>query len=175
MATDPTLSTHYQVLFEEFNSRYFNGRLPSYRVKVVTRLNWLNGQGEIKRRARLIVLHNNATHADEMIGTLLHEMAHAATNDHHAYKWKEEMARLHRLGAPIYLLDLQFSPRLTRSFFRQEATEALWDQPDAPLRGFLRWFISENGSARSVTEFRRKYPWAAGIFKESKQRIRKKE
>jgi SprT-like family len=175
MAVDADLSKQYQALFDELNCRYFNGRLPAYRIKVVDRLNWLNGRGEITRRTRLIRLQKRAAEADEMISTLLHEMAHAATNDHHAHKWREEMARLQRLGAPIAPIDLQTPPRVTRSFVRQVAEDALGDQPDAPLRGFIRWFIYEYGYAQSATAFRRKYPWAARVFSETRKRTRKEQ
>jgi hypothetical protein len=33
--------------------------------------------------------------------TLLHEMAHAATDGDHGDTWKNEMARLKLLGAPV--------------------------------------------------------------------------
>ena len=37
--------------------------------------------------------------------TLIHEMAHAATDGTHEEKWKAEMARLRRQGAPTADVD----------------------------------------------------------------------
>jgi hypothetical protein len=43
-------------------------------------------------------------------GTLIHEMAHAATNGDHSEEWLNEMARLKAAGAPVADWELEGRP-----------------------------------------------------------------
>ena len=166
-----------QAQFHEFNQRYFGGKLPRYRVRVVDYIPKQREHGHINRKQRLICLL--AGHQDAcMIATLLHEMAHAATNDQHADRFMEEMKRLLSVSAPItYEADIKpykekerFTPkRLTRTFLRCAAEEAIMGAPTTPLRAFVRWFVLDYGYADSSAEFMRKFPWVSHVFREVKK------
>jgi hypothetical protein len=104
----PALSRHFQSLFDEFNVRYFAGKLPAYQVHVVFDLHRTAKEpvyhssvssGLIRFEQRKIYLrYTNYPPMDE---TLIHEMAHAATNGDHGEEWLKEMARLKAEGAPV--------------------------------------------------------------------------
>jgi SprT-like family len=83
--------------FQDLNQRYFDERLPRYQVIVAPQLR--HASGRIARRSRRIYLQ--PTSPDLLIRLLLHEMAHAATNDHHGPLWLTEMRRLQAMGAPV--------------------------------------------------------------------------
>jgi hypothetical protein len=90
--------------FDDLNQRYFKGRLPRYRVRLVSAIPQPSGDigitwGQIDRRRKTITLRRAP--AAELCENLLHEMAHAATNEWHGPKWLAEMKRLQALGAPI--------------------------------------------------------------------------
>jgi hypothetical protein len=69
--------------FQDLNQRYFAGRLPRYQVIISPHLRYATGK--IARRSRRIYLQ--PSFPDVMLRILLHEMAHAATNDHHGPLW----------------------------------------------------------------------------------------
>jgi hypothetical protein len=104
----PGLSRHFQTLFDEFNVRYFAGKLPVYQVHVVFDLHraakepvsgWFVSSGLIRfEQLRIYIRYTNDPPMDE---TLIHEMAHAATNGDHGEEWLKEMARLKAEGAPV--------------------------------------------------------------------------
>jgi len=104
----PGVSKHFQALFDEFNGRYFAGKLPAYQVHVVFDLHRAAHEpvyggavssGLILFEERCIYLRY--TNSPPMEWTLIHEMAHAATNSGHDQKWLHEMARLKAAGAPV--------------------------------------------------------------------------
>jgi hypothetical protein len=163
------VASSYQALFEEFNQQYFAGRLPHYRVVVVPSITRLGEQGRILRRRRLIELQILSPQ-EEMVATLLHEMAHAATNDHHAARWQEEMYRLQHLGAPICPEDVPLIRRLTRALVREAAEAALTDVPALTARQFLRGLAYDN--RRSQADFQRRYPWAVDVFRTTQKQHR---
>jgi hypothetical protein len=171
----------YQALFHEFNQRYFDSNLPHYRVRVVDYITKVGEKGRINRKSRLIRLAAGSEES-ETIATLVHEMAHAATNDRHASRFMAEMHRLLSSGAPITYerhikgYEHTFTPkRLTRTFFRCTAEDAFIDAPTITLRAFVRWFIRDYGYADSSAEFIRKFPWASRIFSEIKKIARADE
>src|SRR5215510_4127567 len=59
MDSDPILSKRYQALFDEFNARYFHGRLPPYRIRVVEHI----PDGELRTPTRMTkqFIENEAT------------------------------------------------------------------------------------------------------------------
>ena len=104
----PGLSKQFQALFDEFNGRYFSGQLPPYQVHVVFDLHRAAKEpvfrasvssGLIRFEERCIYLRY--TNSPPMEETLIHEMAHAATNGEHDQEWLYEMARLRAAGAPV--------------------------------------------------------------------------
>jgi hypothetical protein len=118
----PTQSEKLQEMFQAFNVKYFSGRLPEYRILVVfdvaywqtERLGYLVSEpyaitGFIDFWGRIIVVGVRAGLVPGVTiqGTLLHEMAHAATDGEHGDLWKAEIARLVLLGAPVDEFDLE--------------------------------------------------------------------
>src|SRR5215471_17966417 len=87
-------------LFREYNARYFGGRLPDYRLRSVEGITRLGEAGECNRRQRVIRILRSLDD-DDSRNCLLHEMAHAATTSGHGKRWKAEMIRLRRAGAPL--------------------------------------------------------------------------
>ena len=90
----------HELLFDEFNQAYFASKLPKYRVQEVEDLwavTW--SRGHLNRKQRLIRLQVDSKR--RMIGALLHEMVHAASNDYHGPRWRQVMNRLHMQGAPV--------------------------------------------------------------------------
>jgi hypothetical protein len=88
-----------QQLFQKFNSEYFDGRLPAYRIVFIDDVatGW---HGQSLKKEREIQLAASLC-ADELMKTLLHEMAHAAVRrGGHGKTWLAEMRRLTNLGAP---------------------------------------------------------------------------
>jgi hypothetical protein len=114
----PAQSALFQQMFDSFNILYFEGRLPDYKIMVVYDVwywqsercgydSWFpesgSASGFIDFEGRQIFIRFFA-HSDfsvTMAGTLIHEMAHAAAGEGHGEAWKNEMARLKRLGAPV--------------------------------------------------------------------------
>ena len=156
--------------FADFNVGYFNDRLPPYGIRVVAKVNWLDGQGEIIRERKLIKIRQGLS--DELaISTLLHEMVHAATGDGHGRRWKREMIRLREAGAPLAAADKTVSlddwdgTRVSQRMFRSHVEDELCAHPDQTLAYAVRDFICNVGGAETVSEFLKKYPWASAVFK----------
>ena len=85
-----------QDLFDQYNNRYWRGRLPRYKVLVTDRYTG----GRCEKRQRMIYI-NPSTPA-VVSRTLLHEMAHAAVRGNgHNKVWLNEVKRIVRLGAPL--------------------------------------------------------------------------
>lgn len=154
-----------QAAFDELNALYFGGRLSHYRVEVGPLPH--GSSGRIDRPRRRIRL----APGDEMRATLLHEMAHAATNGHHGPRFKAEVERLRQLGAPVAeadcaLLRGPLAP-MTRALVVNTATDALCDHPGLTFAGFLRWFAWEYAATSQAAVLRR-WPWIRGAFREAK-------
>src|SRR5260370_13338810 len=85
-----------QDLFDQYNKRYWRGRLPRYKVLVTDKYTG----GRCEKRQRMIYI-NPSTPA-VVSRTLLHEMAHAAVRGNgHNKVWLDEVKRIVRLGAPL--------------------------------------------------------------------------
>ena len=102
----------YQRHFEYFNRQYFANTLPPYRVTLHDPLivpgtpaamsKYIAGYCDKKRRRILL----EAFPFPKGEGILLHEMAHIATNVHHGPRFRQEMARLAALAAPLGPINL---------------------------------------------------------------------
>ena len=117
----PEQAEQLQEVFRAFNVQYFSGRLPEYRILVVNDVTDWQGKllgdpdfpyavtGFIDFSGRRIVIGVRAglVPGATIEGTLLHEMAHAATDGEHGDLWKAEIARLLLLGAPVNEFDLE--------------------------------------------------------------------
>jgi hypothetical protein len=110
----PKLSRSLVDIYHEFNRRYFPSRLPEYHVRVVFDLHTVANEpvyggsvssGLIRFNERCIYLRY--TKSPPMGGTLIHEVAHAATNGDHGEEWLAEMWRLKEAGAPVPAWDLE--------------------------------------------------------------------
>jgi hypothetical protein len=119
----PEQSAIFQDLFHRFNTQYFGGRLPDYRILVVYDVwYWMTKRcgyppgfppatedsGFIDFPARRIFIRYLADHlgGQTMEESLIHEMAHAATGGDHGDAWQAEMVRLKELGAPVSRWDV---------------------------------------------------------------------
>lgn len=124
----PEQSRRFESLFDEFNVRYFSGRLMSYQVRVLFDLHRVAGEalhvnasrGMIRRQNGCIFLRY--TQQTRMEETLIHEMAHAATHGNHDEEWLNEMRRLKAAGAPVP--DWELEPSTEKSSYRIPKTEA---------------------------------------------------
>src|SRR5262249_17419265 len=120
-------------VFDEFNSTYFEGKLPTYRIKISGRINRrdsVGANGYINRKSRTIYLQRDDNR--NMRHALLHEMAHVATNDYHGKKFRNEMLRLAEDGAPIpeWELTEKGSQELTREHLENVCSDFFSSLPD---------------------------------------------
>ena len=101
-------SKEFGGIYREFNEKYFSNGLPHYRVRVAFGLHTLANEpvyqggvsaGLIRFQERCIYLRYTLYRSMEE--TLIHEMAHAATNGDHGEEWLTEMRRLKDAGAPV--------------------------------------------------------------------------
>jgi len=93
-------------MFEDFNARYFDGRLPRYRVV----FRWgipgsdVGAEGFHDRKRRMIILCRGMRNSPrEVAFMLLHEMVHAAKGGYHGARFWREWFSLRDAGAPIGL------------------------------------------------------------------------
>ena len=164
-------------LFGMFNQKYFGGGLPTYRLRSVRHMTWLGESGRCLRRRRLIEIQR-ALDTETATSCLLHEMAHASTNDCHAAAWKAEMMRLKREGAPLsgddatVEMDDWSGGHVSRRYFRMAVADMLITAPQIDAKQAIRFFIQNDGGAHSVAEFLRKFPWALRTFSACKREHR---
>jgi hypothetical protein len=124
----------------------------------------------IDRRTKTIMLARQ--NEPEMAAFLLHEMAHAATNDYHGRKWRQEMERLKAAGAPVSAHDLEddlIGAHLTKRLIRDIAADAVIEHSKPTISEFARSFVYNYGHARSGAELLRKYPWIRKVVSESRR------
>lgn len=140
-------------LFDRYNRRFWNGRLPKYSVIASD----LYRGGLCKKRERQIFINLDTFRSDKEIrATLLHEMAHAATRDSHGKYWQSEMERLAEEGAPISRVDLRYGergctegPSRIISQFEDAAWEGTWKQARWRL-GWEYGLIDRNGKTTDM-------------------------
>jgi len=126
-----------QRLFDDYNRRYWRGRLPRYNV-VISDTYWGSA---CDRRNRQVFFHPvvfERSSERQVRETLLHEMAHAATPGVHSKAWYREMKRLHRLGAPVDASDLTMDFTASYEVIFDEFEEHGWDSPSMPWKETLR-------------------------------------
>jgi hypothetical protein len=157
--------------FDEYNRVYFDGRLPRYRVQIVDRIIRGFDARRIKRRQRLIQIRWGSP--EDMAGILLHEMAHAATNNEHAKRFQDGMRRLRAAGAPLAQSDLQEPEgptRLTRTFIREVLEQEVLSSGETPtLWQFMKWLHREYRHAASASALLQRYPWVRKLYSEAKR------
>jgi len=116
------LSRIYTELFAEYNARFFLNCLPAYKVRVVFDLHRVSGEpidmlaassGFIQFTERCIYIRY--TDDFRLTGTLVHEMAHAATGGEHDEAWFDQMRWLKAHGAPVPDWELADAPDNQRS------------------------------------------------------------
>ena len=166
-----------RIQFQQFNQQYFDGRLPPYRIRVVKDMIGLGGSGHCDKKRRLIKIQVGWSD-EETVGTLLHEMAHAATSGiPHGMPWKKEMIRLREAGAPLTgsdkstRLDDWDGRTVTRRHFRAAVHDLLLevDVPTVTLHGAVRYFLYNEGGRETVASFLRRNPWARAVFRVAKK------
>jgi SprT-like family len=101
-----------EILFQEYNAQYFNGRLKNWGVaigsldkhKAIGLCESAWKQLHIDTDRIQIAAESSASADDEVRSTLLHEMAHAAARRMgHGYEFWEQIEKLLRQGAPVTL------------------------------------------------------------------------
>jgi hypothetical protein len=106
-----------QKLFEEYNRRYWQGRLPVYRVRIDTS----HRGAQCDRDERVIWMSLDCDHPRII---LLHEMAHASPrrgSSGHGRVWQSEVERVVQLGAPAGLAKELACYRDKRALFTERA------------------------------------------------------
>jgi hypothetical protein len=163
-----------RTLFKQFNEEYWGGRLPAYAIRVVARMTSLGEWGRWLKKRKLIEIQRGLSDED-MVSTLLHEMAHAATNGGHGMPWKRDMIRLRLAGAPlantdrVIRLDDGYGKPISRKQFRCSMQDLFSDAPELSLSCALRHFIRTEGGPPTIAAFLRKYPWARTVFNAEKR------
>jgi len=159
--------------FKKFNELYFGNHLPAYSIRVIRGMGY---SGFCNGKRRLIKIRADQS-PEETIGTQLHEMAHAATNDGHGGHWKKEMIRLREAGAPVASAERSIcsetrdGKKVTRAHFQLVVQDVLADSPAITLSEALRHFSSIEGGPDTITHFLRKYPWVRAVFRDEKKKF----
>lgn len=89
-----------QRLFARYKRRFWAGRLPEVRVRIL-KLKNCYGECDAARREIRIDIDRHANNDREIRSTLLHEMAHVAGGRDHGSKFYFRVESLLRQGAPI--------------------------------------------------------------------------
>ena len=109
----PGVSARLQRLFDDWNVAFFANRLSPYSVRVVFDIHTFANEpvfdynpssGLIRFAERCIYVRYEEE--KYMLGMLIHEMAHAATDGNHDETWNNEMKRLRLAGAPVLAFDI---------------------------------------------------------------------
>jgi len=89
----------FQMLLDEWNLKFFGGRLFGWRVLTVDdgKARW---QGQCDPDNKVITLNLHKAAPGELEAVLLHELAHAASGDGHGGRWRHVLQELQRRGAP---------------------------------------------------------------------------
>ena len=159
--------------FQEFNRVYFDNRLPGYSIRVIR---GMGNSGFCNKKKRLIKIQEGQS-PEETIGALLHEMAHAATNDGHGDQWKKEMIRLREAGAPVASAERSIcsetwdGKKVTRGHFRLVVQDVVADSPAITLSKALKHFSRNEGGPDTIAGFLRKYPWVRAVFRDEKRKF----
>ena len=124
-----------QRLFDRYNKKLWENQLVAWTVD--TNENHPGAYGYCNPRTKRISVLLATHRTDrEVRATLVHEMAHAATNTGHGRVWREEMGRLKSAGAPTSPLDflVPYGARGIVTSFMEAAYEgASWEEALANL------------------------------------------
>jgi hypothetical protein len=149
--------------FQEFNDRYFGGRLRKVRVrfKAAGRPPLRpGGSGHYDSSSRTIFI---ARTESQILETLLHEMCHIG-EPHHGTKFRAKLLHLRSLGASVAAADCEPRLRGPAEFHIRHAIDDLFLQ--APTltwpraRKLLAWDL---GLRPKELEIRA--PWARGVWR----------
>ncbi len=117
-------------LFAYYNRKFWNAELNRWRAE--TSENHPGLYGFCDRKSKRVYVRLSRHHSDQEVrATLIHEMAHAATNSGHSRKWRTEMERLREAGAPTVPLDFltPYSCRtVVTDFIDAARSEASWEE-----------------------------------------------
>ena len=109
----PGVSARLQRLFDDWNAAFFANRLSPYSVRVVFDIHTFADEpvfdyhpssGLIRFAEQCIYVRYEEE--KYMLGMLIHEMAHAATDGNHDETWNNEMKRLRLADAPVLAFDI---------------------------------------------------------------------
>lgn len=130
--------THQRIqrLFNRYTKRFWQGKLAGWTVD--TSGDHPGAFGYCNPNTHRISVRLGTHETDrEVKATLVHEMAHAATNGAHGRKWRNELERLTKAGAPTSPLDFltPYSARPIVTSFIAAAHEGdvSWDEALAEL------------------------------------------
>jgi hypothetical protein len=92
--------------------------------------------------------------------TLIHEMAHVATNNYHGGKFRTEMQRLSQSGAPVEEADLREGLQyVTRAEVEGTASQYFCEFPGDSVREAVGRIGRERYNM-TAKAFKRRFPWA---------------
>ncbi len=174
------MRTEANRVFDEFNRRYWRGRLPKYRV--IRRAQVLGrALGRCYNLTQTILLRKDLSDEDVRL-TLLHEMCHIGPDvrgDVHGPRFRRKLHRLVRLGEPKMLEDIErYDGTATEREIARLKAEGKLGGPEIPWRSdvwshldafalerpFLRWATVRRvlaGEYRMTpAHFQRRAPWA---------------
>ena len=165
-------------MFQEFNTRFFGGQLPMYRIRVVRRVpakGHVHGGLCDRANHRIYISESVIQDTEECVGLLLHEMAHAASGDWHGQRFKREMARLKDAGAPVSEADFRppLGPeRLTRKYVEGSAQDFLTDcevsKRPRTFRRFVRC-LARDATGLNGADLTRRYPWIRAAWRRARR------
>jgi hypothetical protein len=95
----PEVSERFDKLFQAFNNRYFDSKLPKYRVEV--RYAVRTDRSSIDWRGQAIRIPVSSEPL--MVARLLAGMARIATRGTNPTTYQKELFRLHEAGAPLWV------------------------------------------------------------------------
>lgn len=125
--------TEPQRLFDEFNRRYWRGRLPRYRV---LRVQFLTSHlaGRCNDTRHLISLSRHLT-GDDLRRMLLHEMCHIGPRGGgHGHEFQRRLKRLGGLGEPLALVECAAVEAMERE--RDQMAEELRQRRARGVNGY---------------------------------------
>ncbi len=118
-----------QRLLQRYNRKFWNSRLTGWTAEFSR--DHLGGFGFCNRTIKRILVRLETHTSDRQVrATLVHEMAHAASNVWHGKRWRLEMQRLKRAGAPTESLDflVPYSARhVVTSFMDAASAGESWE------------------------------------------------
>jgi hypothetical protein len=154
------------MLFDDFNRKYFRGRLRSVGLRYVNSAP--ERSGKYCPASRTIHISRKLT-IEEIPGVLLHEMCHIGTKGH-GKQWRERINQLLAMGAPVDAEDAHPHPDnyVTRKKVRQAVTYYT-----SIMIGAKFSQVADNVAdyfAMTRKEFRDIAPWARQFWMKERKR-----